>query len=138
MHDIFRFALAIIFFMFIVSFTNNYCTAGSLLSNDNGQIDNTNLKNITKKLRCLVCENQSIYDSNSDFALLIKDLVKDKLDNNISEMKIIIELQEEYGNSILLDTPFNKKNLIIWLIPPIIIIIGIYIIYASYFRHNIT
>jgi cytochrome c-type biogenesis protein CcmH len=92
---------------------------------------------LLKKLRCLVCESQSIYDSESDFARQIKSYI-DELHQggkNITDIEKILIL--EYGNNILL-TP-NKKgaNLIFWYIPYFIIfIIAVYLFLYKYRGEN--
>ena len=72
-----------------------------------------NLENkITKNLRCLVCQGQSIYDSDTQFANSIKILVKKKLDDGLSEKHIYGYLKNKYGDWILYDPEFGKKDLL--------------------------
>ena len=72
---------------------------------------NENLKNnITKNLRCLICQGQSVYDSDSEFANSIKILVKKKLNEGLTEKQIYNFLETRYGNWILYDPKFNKNT----------------------------
>ena len=85
----------------------------------------TNLQSkITKNLRCLICQGQSIYDSDSEFANSLKLVVKKKLENGQSEKQIYDYLQEKYGQWILYDPNFNKNTYFLWLLPILMFIIG--------------
>ena len=83
------------------------------------------LKNkITKNLRCLICQGQSIHDSDSEFANSIKILVSKKLNDGLSEDQIYIFLKEKYGEWILYDPGFNKNTYFLWLLPLLMFIFG--------------
>ena len=79
---------------------------------------------ITKNLRCLICQGQSIHDSDSEFANSIKILVSKKLNDGLSEDQIYIFLKEKYGEWILYDPGFNKNTYFLWLLPLLMFIIG--------------
>ena len=79
---------------------------------------------ITKNLRCLVCQGQSVYDSDSDFAVSIKILVDKKLEEGFSEIQIYDFFRERYGEWILYDPKFKKNTYILWLLPILIFFIG--------------
>ena len=94
----------------------------------------TNLQSkITKNLRCLICQGQSIYDSDSEFANSLKLVVKKKLENGQSEKQIYDYLQEKYGQWILYDPNFNKNTYFLWLLPILMFIIGGAIIFKLFF-----
>ena len=99
-------------FLFIFSFN-------SLMAND----EEMNSK-ITKNLRCLICQGQSIYDSDSEFAISIKTLVDKKLEEGFSENQIYDFFSEKYGDWILYDPELNKNTYILWLLPILIFLIG--------------
>ncbi len=80
--------------------------------------------NIYKNLRCLICQGQSIADSNSDFAQTLKLVVKDKIEEGKSEKEIYNFLVEKYGDWIVYKPPFNKINSVLWLLPYLAFIIG--------------
>ena len=87
--------------------------------------DNETLKNkITKNLRCLICQGQSVYDSDSEFAISIKTLVDKKLEEGFSENQIYDFFKEKYGDWILYDPGLNKNTYILWLLPILIFLIG--------------
>ena len=79
---------------------------------------------ISKNLRCLICQGQSVYDSQSEFALSIKNLIDIKLDNGESEKQIYSYFKEKYGEWIIYDPEFNIKTMLLWLIPLILFVIG--------------
>ena len=79
---------------------------------------------IHKNLRCLVCQGQSISDSNSDFAQTIKLVVKDLIDEGKTEDEIYKFLSEKYGDWILYKPKFNSENLFLWAFPYLVLIFG--------------
>ena len=87
--------------------------------------NNENLKNdITKNLRCLICQGQSVYDSDSEFANSIKILVDKKLSEGLSKKQIYEFFKDKYGEWILYDPELNKNTYILWLLPILIFLIG--------------
>ncbi len=92
--------------------------------------ENIDLKvnSITKNLRCLVCEGQSVYESNSDFAIDIKKLIKKKVSNNDTDDQIYQFLKSKYGEVILLKPEKNLKNIGLWIFPIIFFFIGGFVI----------
>ena len=86
---------------------------------------NTALENkIFKNLRCIICQGQSIYDSQSDFAESMKLVVKQKLDLGMSEQDIYNFLKDQYGEWILYDPEFNTKTYFFLSIPILIFLLG--------------
>ena len=79
---------------------------------------------ITKNLRCLICQGQSVYDSDSEFANSLKVLVEKKLDEGLNEKQIYEFLKNKYGNWILYDPEFNKNTYFLWLLPILMFLIG--------------
>jgi len=87
---------------------------------------NENLNNtILKNLRCLVCQGQTVQDSNSEFALIIKSVVKDKIKEGNSEKEIYKFLSEKYGDWILLNPPLKKNSYLLWFLPYLLFILGV-------------
>ena len=81
---------------------------------------NENLNNqILKNLRCLVCQGQTVQDSNSEFALIIKSVVKDKIKEGNKF------LSEKYGDWILLNPPLKKNSYLLWFLPYLLFILGV-------------
>ena len=79
---------------------------------------------ISKNLRCLICQGQSVYDSNSEFALSVKTLISQKLDSGKSEDEIYEFLKSKYGDWIYYEPEFNKYTLFLWILPLFLFILG--------------
>ena len=79
---------------------------------------------INKNLRCLICQGQSIYDSQSDFAESMKLVVKQKIESGMSEEEIYSFFKIQYGEWILYDPQFNTKNFALWLLPILVFLVG--------------
>jgi len=90
-------------------------------------IDNK-VKKLTLELRCMTCQNQSVYDSDSNYSKDIKIFVKEKFEEGLSEKEIKKILTERYGEYILFKPYFNTKNLFLWLFPFILVILSIIIL----------
>ena len=94
-------------------------------SSNTTDADENQLKNkITKNLRCLICQGQSVHDSDSDFANSLKILVDKKLDEGLNEKEIYKYLKERYGEWILYEPGFNKNTYFLWLLPILMFLIG--------------
>ena len=99
----------------------------SFSSYANESIDNK-VKKLTLELRCMTCQNQSVYDSDSDYSGDIKIFVKEKFEEGLSEKEIKKILTERYGEYILFKPYFNTKNLFLWLFPFILVILSMIIL----------
>ena len=98
-----------------------YFSLFSSFSNEkNSQLENK----IFKNLRCIICQGQSIYDSQSDFAESMKLVVKQKLDSGMSEEEIYIFFKDQYGEWISYDPEFNAKTYFLWGMPVLIFLLG--------------
>tara|TARA_A100001388_G_scaffold266373_1_gene239401 strand:+ start:997 stop:1356 length:360 start_codon:yes stop_codon:yes gene_type:complete len=87
---------------------------------------------ITKNLRCLICQGQSVHDSDSEFANSLKVLVNKKLDEGLSEKQIYDYLKSRYGEWILYDPQFSKNTYFLWLLPILMFFVGGAIIFRLY------
>tara|TARA_B110000977_G_C10737670_1_gene361678 strand:+ start:102 stop:479 length:378 start_codon:yes stop_codon:yes gene_type:complete len=87
------------------------------------------LLDVYKNLRCLVCQGQSIADSNSDFAATIKLVVQDQLNEGKTEDEIYKFLISKYGEWIVYQPTFNKNNFLLWALPYAALIFGGFIIF---------
>ena len=114
--------LILYIFSFTLIFLNN------LKADNSQQVDK-----ISKNLRCLICQGQSVYDSQSDFALSIKILIKNKIEEGKSEKQIYDYLKNQYGEWIVYDPEFNKKNLVLWIFPLILFAFGGLLIFRKVF-----
>ena len=100
-----------------------------LIANNNSIL----VDKISKNLRCVICQGQSVYDSQSDFAISMKILIDNKIKEGKSEKQIYDYLKNQYGERIVYDPEFNKKNLILWAFPLILFIFGGLLIYRKVF-----
>ena len=80
------------------------------------------VKKLTLELRCMTCQNQSIYESDSDYAKDIMIIVKEKFKEGLDEREIKELLTERYSEYILFKPYFSSKNVLLWLFPFILII----------------
>ena len=87
---------------------------------------------IKKNLRCLICQGQSIYDSQSDFAESMKIVVKQKINSGMNEEEIYSFFKTQYGEWILYDPQFNTKSFVLWLLPIIVFLAGGIIILSKF------
>jgi len=105
--------------IFIVLFlVSNF---SELRSNETNDV----LKNkILKNIRCLICQGQSVYDSESEFASSIKLIVDRKINEGLKEKQIYQFLREKYGDWIVYDPQLNKNTYILWLLPLLLFLVG--------------
>ena len=91
---------------------------------------------IAKNLRCLICQGQSVYDSDSEFAISLKLLIKNKIQEGMSEEQIYSFLKTKYGEWILYDPVFNRNTYFLWLLPLLIFLAGGAIIIKKFNNKN--
>ena len=96
--------------------------------------DRLDINNISKNLRCLICQGQSIYDSNSDFALSMRLFIQEKIENGSTEKEIYEVLTQKYGQWIVYDPGYSKKTIFLWLIPLLFFLLGGAIIYLKIYK----
>ena len=90
------------------------------------------LKNkILKNIRCLICQGQSVYDSESEFASSIKLIVDRKINEGLKEKQIYQFLRKKYGDWIIYDPQLNKNTFILWLLPLLLFLFGGAIIFKK-------
>jgi cytochrome c-type biogenesis protein CcmH len=86
---------------------------------------NNDFKNkILKNIRCLICQGQSVYDSESDFASSIKLIVNKKINEGMSEDQVYKFLIEKYGDWIIYEPTLNKNTYVLWLLPLLLFLLG--------------
>ena len=89
-------------------------------------------RNISKNIRCMVCQNQSIDESNAPLAKDLRILIRNKIKDGKKDEEIYKFLTDRYGDFILLKPPFKLNTLALWLLPFIFVLIGIFFV----FSHN--
>ena len=80
--------------------------------------------NITKNLRCLICQGQTIHESNSDFAESMKKYIKGELENGKTNDEVFSSLIEKYGQWIVYDPGISRNTLLLWALPLLLFLIG--------------
>jgi|TARA_B110000902_G_scaffold117752_1_gene138118 cytochrome c-type biogenesis protein CcmH len=86
---------------------------------------------ILKNIRCLICQGQSVYDSESDFASSIKMIIDKKINDGLKEEQIYEFLREKYGDWIIYEPEFNKNTYVLWLLPLLLFLLGGAIMYKK-------
>tara|TARA_B100001057_G_C22698765_1_gene890804 strand:+ start:299 stop:658 length:360 start_codon:yes stop_codon:yes gene_type:complete len=114
-----------IFFLFFIFFNS------SQLNAEDDKLQNE----IAKNLRCLVCQGQSVYDSDSQFAISLKLVIKKKIDEGLSEDQIYNFLSDKYGEWILYEPKFNKNTYLMWFLPLLIFLMGGAIIFKKLIKN---
>ena len=115
-------SLKLILFLLFFTFLN--------LNNVFGE--NAKVDEISKNLRCLICQGQSVYDSQSEFALSVKTLILNKLESGNSEKDIYDFLKSKYGDWIVYEPEFNNYTLVLWILPLFLFIFGGFLIVKKY------
>ena len=103
-----KFYRCIIFFIFFLICLKINCTEANYKQQ---------MKELANELRCMVCQNQSLLESDSELAKDIKKLIQEKLEAGQSEKEIKAFLVERYGEFILFNPLFKPSNIILWISP---------------------
>ena len=92
--------------------------------------------NLFKETRCLVCEGQNIYESNSDSAEDMKELISEMIIDGNSDNEIKSFLVSRYGDWIIMTPPINQSTYFLWFSPIIILLIGIVFILRKFKKNG--
>ena len=116
-----------------MKFVHIFIIAIILLSSNFLKADDVRTENkIAKNLRCLICQGQSVYDSDSEFAISLKLVIKNKIQQGMSEEQIYSFVKIKYGEWILYEPEFNKNTYFLWLLPILMFIVGGAIIFKLF------
>jgi len=88
-------------------------------------------RDISKNIRCMVCQNQSIDESNAPLAKDLRILIRNKIKEGNRDKEIYKFLTDRYGDFILLKPPLKLSTLALWFLPFIFFIIGIFIVFLN-------
>lgn len=113
----------VLFIVFNIIFNYNYVYS----KNNNLDLH----KQISKNIRCIVCQGQSIDESNSDFAINIKNLISAKLEEGLNEEEIYQFLKSRYGEWIVYKPELNINNFTLWILPYALFIAGGFYIFTK-------
>ena len=94
-------------------------------------------RNISKNIRCLVCQNQSIDESSAPLAKDLRFIIRNKITEGLTDKEVYKFLTNRYGDFILLNPPFNSSTMILWILPFVFFIIGIFVLYWHNKKSNI-
>ena len=116
-----------------MKFVHIFLIVSIFLSSNFHKADDIKTENkIAKNLRCLICQGQSVYDSDSEFAISLKLVIKNKIQQGMSEEQIYSFLKIKYGEWILYEPEFNKNTYFLWLLPILMFIFGGAIIFKLF------
>ena len=123
--------IIIISICFIQFFSNNSYAVepDEVLENKKQEL---RARNISKNIRCMVCQNQSIDESSAPLAKDLRILIRNKIKQGNKDKEIYKFLSDRYGDFILLKPPFKLSTLVLWFLPFIFFIVGVFIV----FLHN--
>ena len=106
----------------VLTMSQNILLAETSNSGENFIINKT--REISQNIKCLVCQNQSIDESNSEIAKDLKVLIKDKLKDGVTDEEIYKFLRDRYGDTILLKPPLETNTILLWFLPFVILVFG--------------
>jgi len=118
----------IISVLFIQFFSNTSYTVepDEILENEKQEV---RARNISKNIRCMVCQNQSIDESNAPLAKDLRILIRNQIKEGKKDSQIYMFLRERYGDFILLKPAVKLSTWALWFLPVVFLIIGIFILY---------
>ena len=118
--------------IFLVNFFFMICVFSKISAEEINQ----KVKKLTLELRCMTCQNQSIYDSDAEFSNDIKKIVKAKFKEGKSEKEIKQFLVNRYGEYILFRPLLDFKNIFLWVFPFILLILSLFLIFLKIRKNN--
>ena len=116
----------------ITQFFSNNCFAVEPDEILEDQKQELRARDISKNIRCMICQNQSIDESNAPLAKDLRVLIRNKIKEGKNNEEIYIFLTDRYGDFILLKPPLKLSTLALWFLPFIFFIVGVFIV----FWHN--
>ena len=93
-------------------------------------------RQISKNLRCVVCQNQSIDDSDAPLAQHFRVLVRERIEKGDSDQQVVEYLVSRYGDFILLRPPIKGTTIVLWWGPAILLVVGVLGIIFYFLRQN--
>tara|TARA_Y100000590_G_scaffold469367_1_gene656533 strand:- start:5484 stop:5897 length:414 start_codon:yes stop_codon:yes gene_type:complete len=123
----------IFFFSIILFFINLSTQSYSVEPNEilENKLYEERARKISKNIRCMVCQNQSIDDSDSALAKDLRILIREKIKENQSDKEIYKFLTDRYGDFILLKPAFKLNTLLLWFLPFVFLMTGLSFIYIK-------
>ena len=110
--------------LFYSGYTLSQASSAAPPVSDNPALEKKVLE-VSNELRCLVCQNQTIADSNADLAVDLKNQVRKQLSEGRSKDEILKYMTERYGDFVLYKPPFNAATLMLWVGPFLLMLLGL-------------
>ena len=121
--------LLIFFFFLVIDIDPSFTVEpNEIISNP---IYENRARDLSKGIRCLVCQNQSIDDSDSDLAKDLRRIIRKKIIQGETDNEITQYLVDKYGNVILMKPPLYQDTYILWISPLLLMLVGITIMYFT-------
>ncbi|MFL2813752.1 MAG: cytochrome c-type biogenesis protein CcmH [Candidatus Puniceispirillales bacterium] len=121
--------LLIFFFFLVIDIDPSFTVEpNEIISNP---IYENRARDLSKGIRCLVCQNQSIDDSDSDLAKDLRRIIRKKIIQGETDNEITQYLVDKYGNFILMKPPLYQDTYILWISPLLLMLVGITIMYFT-------
>ncbi len=95
------------------------------------------LKSLSRELRCLVCQNQTLSESNAPLAEDLRREIRSLIAKGMSDEDIKTYLVDRYGDFVLYSPPFEPKTLVLWLAPTILLILGLFMLLVTIRKRNL-
>ena len=111
-------------------------STSDLLEFENSIVNEERFQKITNELRCLVCQNQTIADSNSGLATDLRDQVAKQIIQGKSDEEIFMFMEERYGEFVLYNPPFSSANVLLWIGPFIVLFVAIIVMARTIKSHS--
>ena len=119
-------------FIFTFVFSLFFITAQNNINIKENNVSSNYVTNKTREIgqniRCLVCQNQSIDESSSQIAQDLRILIKEKIETGSTDKEIYEYLSDRYGDYILLNPPLKTNTILLWFLPFIILILGLFLV----------
>ena len=93
-------------------------------------------RNISKNIRCLVCQNQSIDESSAPLAQDLRIIIRTKIKEGWTNKEIYKFLTDRYGDFVLLKPPLKKNTFVLWIFPFLLLLISLFLIYLYHKNSN--
>ena len=125
-----------LFFIFMLMMSgNSYAVDFRQLSDPKQQ---ESYETLTKELRCLVCQNQTIADSNAELAADLRQQVYEMLQQGKSKEEIVKFMTDRYGDFVLYKPPFKGKTSVLWIAPVVFLLMGLITVFFFIRRKKVA
>ena len=101
-----------------------------------GVANQERFQSLTNELRCMVCQNQTIAESNAGLAVDLKKQVAKQINEGKTDDQILYFMEERYGEFVLYNPPVSLENSLLWLTPFVVLIIAVLILISALKRQN--